>query len=65
MRLIDFKNAKAEQPGLSNHVQMDEKNIQECKNNERNTFIIKISMKIVITIDYDNNSSTVIYGVIF
>ena len=40
---------------------MDEKNIRECNNNERNTFIIKISMKIVIIIDYDNNFSTVVY----
>ena len=40
------------------------KNIKECKNNKRNTFIIKIFMKSVIIIDYDN-SSTIVYGVIF
>ena len=63
--LIGLNNSKTEQPDLSNLVQMDEKNIQECKNDERNTFITKIYMKIFIIIDYDNNSSTVVYGVIF
>ena len=32
---------------------MDDKNNQECKNND--SLYIKISMKIVIIIDYDNN----------
>ena len=38
------------------------KNNQECKNTERHTFTIKMSMKIGIIIDYDNNYSTVVYG---
>ena len=43
---------------------MDKKN-PRMQNYEKNNFIIKISMKIVIIIDYNNNSSTVVYGVIF
>ena len=65
MWLIDLKNSQMEQPDLSDYVQIDRKNSQECTNNERNAFIIKITVKIVIIIDYDNNSSTVVYGVIF
>ena len=38
------------------------KTTQEYKNNEHHTFIIKISMKILIIINYDNNYSTVVYG---
>ena len=45
-----LKNSKTEYTNLSNYVQMDEKNNQECKNNESNTFTIKISMKIAFII---------------
>ena len=56
-----FNNSKTELHDLTDYVQMD-KNNQECKNNERHTFTIKISMKIIIIIDYDNNYSKVVYG---
>ena len=38
------------------------KNNQEYKNTEQHTFTIKISMTIVIIIDYDRNYSTVVQG---
>ena len=44
---------------------MDEKTAKNAKNNERKPVIIKISMKVVVIIAGDNNSSTVVYGVIF
>ena len=55
--MIDLKYSKTEQPDLFNHVQIDEKKIQECKNNERNAFIIKTSTATIIIIDYNNNST--------
>ena len=41
------------------------KNNKEYENNERHTFTIKISVKIVFIIDHDNNPSAVVYGVKF
>ena len=60
--MTDSKNSKTELPDLSNYVQRDEKNNQECKNNESHTFTIKISMKIVFIGVYAFYSSTVVYG---
>ena len=55
------KKSITEQPYLSNLVQMDEKHPRMQKKEKKNTIISKISMKIVIFIEYDNNSSTEVY----
>ena len=60
--LTDLNKSKTELPDLSNYVQMDEKNIKECKNNESHMFTMKISMKVVFIVADDNNFSTVVNG---
>ena len=56
-----FKKSTTELPDLSIYVQMDEKTMKNA-NIIKVTFTMKISMKIVFIVLYDNNSSTVVYG---
>ena len=54
---------KTELPDLSNYVLRWIKNdFGECTNNASETFIFKISMKIVFIGVYANKSRTVVYG---